>query len=49
VEIEFSMVLEFIKLELHQKISKFFHGTRVHGTQVPWKTRFSQNRVSKKW
>ena len=35
--------IKFHELELHQKISKFFHGT-----QVLWKTRFSQNQVSKK-
>ena len=34
----------FCELELHQKISKFFHDR----TRVPWKTRLSQNRVLKK-
>ena len=33
----------FCELELHQKISKFFHGT-----QILWKTRFSQIQVLKK-
>ena len=32
-----------MELEYHKKFSKFFHGIRVHGSQVP------QTRVSKKW
>ena len=43
------MVLEFMELEYHKKFLKFFHGTRVHGTRVLWKTQFHQIRVSKKW
>ena len=38
VEIEFSMVLEFMELEYHEKILKFFYVTRVHGTLVTSKT-----------
>ena len=29
------MELEFIELKYHKKFSNFFHGTRVHRTQVP--------------
>ena len=38
VEIEFSMVLEFMELEYHEKILKFFDVTRVRGTPITSKT-----------
>ena len=50
----FFIELEFLELELHQKLVKFFHGTRVCETRVTRQTQVSQTRVSqirvlKKW
>jgi len=42
----FFIELEFLELELHQKLVKFFHGTRVCETRVTWQTQVSQTRVS---